>query len=85
MTLMEKKNRPTGLSHKDYSEKQLEHIYMIWLYTYGGSTDVRTLNEFIEYDYDDDPDVYEDCPCIICQVGVENYYENTTTSNTEIG
>ena len=24
---MEDKNRPTGLSHEDYTEKQLQHIY----------------------------------------------------------
>tara|TARA_R110000824_G_scaffold397533_1_gene600507 strand:- start:657 stop:866 length:210 start_codon:yes stop_codon:yes gene_type:complete len=65
---MEDKNRPTGLSHKDYTEKQLEHIYMIWLYTYGGAGDVVSLDQFI-YDYDDNPDEYGNCPCYICQTG----------------
>ena len=69
---MEDKNRPIGLSHEDYTEKQIEHIFAIWLYTYGGSTDVRTLEEFIQYDYDDDPDVYGNCPCYICQEGEYN-------------
>ena len=79
---MDKVIRPTGLSHEDYTEKQLEHIYFIWLHfchshsEKRGSIDVRTLDEFIQYDYDDDPDVYGNCPCYICQIGEENYYDN---------
>ena len=49
------------------TSKQLQHIYAIWLYTYGGTSDVRTLEEFIQYDYQDNPDLYGNCPCHICQ------------------
>jgi len=55
---------------KEYNEKQLEHFFQKWLYTYGGSTDVLSLEDYIkEYDnWYGDVDVYDSskCPCILC-------------------
>jgi hypothetical protein len=54
-----------------YSDKQLEHFFHKWLYTYGGATDVKTLEDFIE-EYDSgwygEVDKYDssECPCILC-------------------
>ena len=56
---------------KKYTEKQLEHFFQKWLYTYGGATDVISLEQFIK-DYDikwyGDIDEYSDkvCPCVLC-------------------
>jgi hypothetical protein len=56
---------------KKYTEKQLEHFFQKWLYTYGGATDVISLEQFIK-DYDTkwygDVDEYSDkvCPCVLC-------------------
>jgi hypothetical protein len=58
---------------KKYTEKQLEHFFQKWLYTYGGSTDVLSLEDYIkEYDnWYGDVDVYDSskCPCILCIEG----------------
>lgn len=62
------KDRSTLLNPKDYTEKQIEHIYQIWLYTYGGAGDVVSLDRFVN-EFQDDPDVYGSCPCYICQSG----------------
>ena len=56
---------------KKKNDKQLEHIYAIWLYTYGGATDVVSLEDYIkEYDSDwyGDIDTYSNkvCPCVMC-------------------
>ena len=53
---------------KDYTEKQLEHIYGKWLYEYGGAQDVKTFREYVN-EYKGDPDKYGNCPCYTCQVG----------------
>ena len=56
---------------KKYTEKQLEHFFQKWLYTYGGATDVISLEQFIK-DYDTkwygDVNEYSDkvCPCVLC-------------------
>jgi hypothetical protein len=55
----------------EYTDKQLEHFFQKWLYTYGGATDVISLEQFIK-DYDikwyGDIDEYSDkvCPCVLC-------------------
>ena len=49
-----------------YNDKQLDHIYAIWLYTYCGTQDVKTFKEYVE-EYKGDPDKYGNCPCFICQ------------------
>ena len=56
---------------KEYTEKQLEHFFQKWLYTYGGATDVVSLEDYIKkYDIDwyGDVDEYSDkvCPCVLC-------------------
>jgi len=53
------------------SKESYNHYFHKYFYTYGGATDVKTLQEFInEYDSDlcGDVDVYDSsiCPCIIC-------------------
>ena len=54
-----------------YTDEQLEHFFQKWLYTYGGATDVISLEQFIK-DYDvklyGDIDEYSDkvCPCVLC-------------------
>ncbi len=53
-----------------YNDKQLNHIFAIWLYTYGGSTDLKTYDEYVD-EYDDNPDNYGNCPCYICQDHLE--------------
>ena len=56
---------------KKHTEKQLEHFFQKWLYTYGGATDVISLEQFIK-DYDTkwygDVNEYSDkvCPCVMC-------------------
>ena len=56
---------------KKYTEKQLEHFFQKWLYTYGGATDVISLEQFIK-DYNTelygDIDTYSNkvCPCVMC-------------------
>ena len=35
----------------EYTDEQLEHFFQKWLYTYGGATDVISLEQFIK-DYD---------------------------------
>ena len=55
----------------EYTDKQLEHFFQKWLYTYGGATDVISLEQFIK-DYDikwyGDIDEYSDkvWPCVLC-------------------
>jgi hypothetical protein len=56
---------------KEISEEQYNHYFHKWLYTYGGTSDVKTLKEFInEYDSDvyGDIDIYSTsvCPCVMC-------------------
>ena len=56
---------------KEISEEQYDHFFYKWLYTYGGTSDVKTLEQYIkEYDLDlyGDVDVYSSdvCPCIMC-------------------
>ena len=51
-----------------YNDKQLDHLYAIWLYTYGGTQDIKTFKEYT-VEYEDDPDKYGNCPCYICQSG----------------
>jgi|APSaa5957512622_1039677.scaffolds.fasta_scaffold837451_1 hypothetical protein len=55
---------------KDYTETQLEHLHAKWLYQYGGSTDVKTLREYVD-EYNDDPKTldypHRDCPCYMCE------------------
>ena len=53
------------------SEENYNHFFHKWLYTYGGTSDVKTLKEFInEYDSDvyGDIDIYSTsvCPCVMC-------------------
>ena len=55
---------------KEYTEKQLEHFFQKWLYTYGGASDVVSLEQYIDT-YDDwygPIDEYDSskCPCILC-------------------
>ena len=55
----------------EISEEQYNHFFYKWLYTYGGTSDVKTLQEFInEYDSDvyGDVDIYSTsvCPCVMC-------------------
>ena len=55
----------------EYTDEQLEHFFQKWLYTYGGATDVISLEQFIK-DYNTelygDIDEYSDkvCPCVLC-------------------
>jgi hypothetical protein len=56
---------------KEISEEQYNHFFYKWLYTYGGTSDVKTLEQYIkEYDLDldGDVDIYSTsvCPCIMC-------------------
>ena len=56
---------------KQISEENYNHYFHKWLYQYGGTSDVKTLEEFIkEYDSDlnGDVDIYSTsvCPCIMC-------------------
>lgn len=55
---------------KQYTDKQLEHFFQKWLYTYGGASDVVSLDDYIDT-YDDwygSIDEYSNkvCPCILC-------------------
>jgi len=55
---------------KQYTDKQFEHFFQKWLYTYGGASDVVSLDDYIDT-YDDwygPIDEYSDqvCPCILC-------------------
>ena len=55
---------------KQYTDKQFEHFFQKWLYTYGGASDVLSLDDYIDT-YDDwygPIDEYSDqvCPCILC-------------------
>ena len=56
---------------KNITEEQYNHFFQKWLYTYGGATDVVSLEDYIkEYDPDlyGDVDVYDSsvCPCVMC-------------------
>ena len=56
---------------EEISEEQYNHFFYKWLYTYGGTSDVKTLQGFInEYDSDvyGDVDIYSTsvCPCVMC-------------------
>ena len=56
---------------KEISEEHFNHYFQKWLYQYGGTSDVKTLKEFIkEYDSDiyGDIDIYSTavCPCVMC-------------------
>jgi len=56
---------------KNITEEQYNHFFQKWLYTYGGATDVVSLEDYIkEYDPDwyGDIDTYSNkvCPCVMC-------------------
>jgi hypothetical protein len=56
---------------KNITEEEYNHYFQKWLYTYGGATDVVSLEQFIkEYDSDwyGDIDTYSNkvCPCVMC-------------------
>ena len=56
---------------KNITEEQYNHFFNKWLYTYGGATDVISLEDYIkEYDIDwyGDVDIYDSsiCPCVMC-------------------
>jgi hypothetical protein len=56
---------------KNITEEQYNHFFQKWLYTYGGATDVVSLEDYIkEYDSDlyGDIDTYSNkvCPCVMC-------------------
>ena len=56
---------------REISEDQYNHFFYKWLYTYGGTSDVKTLEQYIkEYDLDldGDVDIYSTsvCPCVMC-------------------
>ena len=56
---------------KEITDDQYNHFFYKWLCTYGGTSDVKTLEQYIkEYDLDlyGDVDVYSSdvCPCIMC-------------------
>ena len=56
---------------KNITEEEYNHFFHKWLYTYGGATDVVSLEDYIKK-YD--PDLYGDidtysnkvCPCVMC-------------------
>ena len=56
---------------KNITEEQYNHFFQKWLYTYGGATDVVSLEDYIK---EHDPDLYGDidtysnkvCPCVMC-------------------
>ena len=54
------------VENKEYSDVQMEHLYAKWLYTYGGASDYKTYESYVD-EYDDDIDEYGNCPCYICQ------------------
>ena len=61
----------TNIKVKNITEEQYNHFFHKWLYTYGGATDVVSLEQFIkEYDSDwyGDVDTYSNkvCPCVMC-------------------
>ena len=61
----------TNIKVKNITEEQYNHFFQKWLYTYGGATDVVSLEQFIkEYDSDwyGDVDTYSNkvCPCVMC-------------------
>jgi hypothetical protein len=56
---------------KNITEEEYNHFFHKWLYTYGGATDVVSLEDYIkEYDPDwyGDIDTYSNkvCPCVMC-------------------
>jgi hypothetical protein len=56
---------------KNITEEQYNHFFNKWLYTYGGATDVVSLEDYIkDYDVDwyGDIDIYSSdiCPCVMC-------------------
>ena len=56
---------------KNITEEQYNHFFQKWLYTYGGATDVVSLEDYIkDYDVDwyGDIDIYSSdiCPCVMC-------------------
>ena len=56
---------------KNITEEQYNHFFQKWLYTYGGATDVVSLEDYIkDYDVDwyGDIDIYSSdiCPCFMC-------------------
>ena len=53
---------------KDYTEKQLEHIYGKWLYEYGGSQDIKTFREYVN-EYKRDTGKYGNSQCYNYQSG----------------
>ena len=58
------------MNDKQYTDKQLEHFFQKWLYTYGGASDVVSLDDYIDTynDWYGPIDEYSDkvCPCILC-------------------
>ena len=55
---------------KNITEEEYNHYFQKWLYTYGGATDVVSLEQYIDT-YDDwygPIDVYDSsvCPCVMC-------------------
>ena len=56
---------------KNITEEEYNHYFHKWLYTYGGASDVVSLEDYIKK-YD--PDLYGDidtysnkvCPCVMC-------------------
>ena len=61
----------TNIKVKNITEEQYNHFFQKWLYTYGGATDVVSLEDYIkEYDPDwyGDIDTYSNkvCPCVMC-------------------
>ena len=56
---------------KNITEEEYNHFFHKWLYTYGGATDVVSLEDYIK-EYDPDwygyIDTYSNkvCPCVMC-------------------
>ena len=69
--LMTRAAKDASLMVYNTTKESYNHYFHKWFYTYGGATDVVSLEQFIkEYDSDlyGDVDVYSNkvCPCVMC-------------------
>ena len=66
--------------YKKYSDVQMEHLYAKWLYTYGGASDYKTYESYVD-EYDEDIDKYgkenfkREIICLCKTRGQTNYME----------
>tara|TARA_B100001094_G_C17720847_1_gene571897 strand:+ start:338 stop:538 length:201 start_codon:yes stop_codon:yes gene_type:complete len=54
---------------REISEEDYNHYFYKWLYEYGGSHDVMSLQQYIDdYDSEIPIEIYDKdlCPCVLC-------------------